>query len=148
MSEVLRIYDPSHPNSNIHGIVGDAEEPVCSLDETTGVNCTACCTLLGIEAPHPLERNKAAKWYKPFGVPCEFLEKDPNKPGCSIYINRPRNCVNYHCSKSPVDLKARLLTQAVIDGSTSIEKGQTLVAMLQSDEANRIWKEFIDTYQM
>src|SRR3989337_1694729 len=108
-------YSPDHPNANIHGMVTNSGMPTCVMSEADSTRCSACCTLLGIEAPHPLERNEAAIWYKSIGIPCEFLNKDNSNPGCSIYEKRPHNCVRYHCSKSSPDLRARLIIQGVFD---------------------------------
>lgn len=127
MSERLAKYDPVNPKSNIHGMVGVDNDPICI---TRNDNlCTGCCYALHVE-------DEESGFYKEAGVDCP--ERVPTE-GCKFITQkrkgRPHVCNSYHCS----------FHKGVLDNSPTIqERRAALMSLGMNNEAAWISGEITD----
>lgn len=118
----MEIFNPKHPNANIHGMVDSDGSATCKT--ANGKMCTGCCTALRIEEDNILLKEEG------HNCPAQVIQK-----GCNYVIQnqsekRFKVCPVYHCSSdiSKVgkgDFKAR---QRV---------GMELLSSLSHNETNK-----------
>jgi len=86
----MEIFNPNHPNANIHGMVEQNGSITCKT--RNGLLCTGCCTGLRIEEDGVLLKEEG------FNCPAQMIAQ-----GCKHVINNQEEkrfnvCPKYHCS--------------------------------------------------
>lgn len=87
----MEIFNPNHPNANIHGMVKENGSATCKT--RNGTFCTGCCTGLRIEEDGVLLKEEG------FNCPAQKIAQ-----GCIHVISNQEEkrfnaCPNYHCSR-------------------------------------------------
>lgn len=89
----VAIFDPHHPNANIHGVVGSSGTATCQT--TSGELCTGCCTALRIteigDSPLVLKAEGEDCSAQIPGSGCSYLQSDSPEQRYAV-------CGIYHCS--------------------------------------------------
>lgn len=94
MERLKPLYNPDHPNANIHGMVGPDGEPTCFVDENALVRCTGCCWA-GYVPELVKDAGEMCGYQEPKNG-CLLILKDTLKDTLSY---RPKRCFDYHCSQ-------------------------------------------------
>lgn len=109
-------------NINYKEFLDDLKNPeITDMNNPNCINCNECCSIITILTPQDyknlkkyfktkegkakykqaIKRNNKYKNTDTISMMCPFLTKNKR---CSIYSNRPKLCMDFHCSE---DLRAK-----------------------------------------
>ena len=135
MAKEVVIYDPDHPNANVHGMVSIDGSTTCSA-RNPEINCTGCCPGLHIK-PGDFPAHLYPEFHARGKQPDEDCPERISKLGCKFRLNkkpgRPIVCWDYHCSgerrkilnrKNPFHKRVSAAQRLFMESAESHSKGE------------------------